>query len=93
MSETNGVTDMTHMAVFDEHMRELQQCINEFNARASGKTDRAELCEIRLEQINALTDVLHKHKRTLDFMAGKPYEPEMHFGEAVVTGVFGGGVG
>jgi hypothetical protein len=88
----NGMTDMTHMAVFDAHMRELQALINEGNAEANGVTDKAKLCAIRLGQIEKLTELLRVHKRTLDYLAGKPYEPEVLFGAAIVHGEMGGGV-
>ena len=89
MSGNGGASDMTHLAVFDAHMRELQQLINEGNAAASGVTDKDRLCAMRLEHIAKLTELLRLHKRTLDYLAGKPYEPELQFGEAVVTGVGG----
>jgi hypothetical protein len=88
----NGVTDMTHMAVFDAHMRELQALINEGNAEANGVTDKGKLCAIRLGQIEKITELLRAHKRTLDYMAGNPYEPQVLFGEAIVRGEMGGAV-
>jgi hypothetical protein len=87
----NGGTDMTHLAVFDAHMRELQHLINECNAEASGVTDRAKLCDIRLEQIAKLTELLRMHKRTINYLAGNPYQPEAQFGEAIVHAAMGGG--
>jgi hypothetical protein len=88
----NGVIpNMTHMVVFDAHQRELQQLINEGNAEANGVTDKAKLCAIRLGQIAKLTELLRVHKRTLDYLAGNPYEPQVLFGEAVVHGEMGGG--
>jgi hypothetical protein len=84
----NG-TDMKHLAVLDAHARELQQLINEYNAEASGVTDKAALCDIRLEQIGKLTELLRMHKRTVDYLAGNPYQPEVQLGEAIVQGVMG----
>jgi hypothetical protein len=33
-----------------------------------------------------LTELLRQQKRALDFMEGKPLEPEIHFAEAVIIG-------
>jgi hypothetical protein len=87
----NGATDMTHLAVIDAHTRELQGLLIEFNGHTNGVTDKAELCALRLRQIAVLRDVLHRHKRALDYMAGNPIEPEVQFGEAIVHAVMGGG--
>jgi len=38
-----------------------------------------------------LTELLRRQKRALDFMEGKPIEPELHFAEAVIVGRIGGG--
>jgi hypothetical protein len=86
----NGAADMTHLAVLDAHARELQGMLIEFNGYANGVTDKAELCALRLRQIAVLREVLHRHKRALDHMAGNPIEPEAQFGEAIVHAVMGG---
>jgi hypothetical protein len=85
----NGAADMMHLAVLDAHMRELQGLLIEYNARANGVTDKAELCALRLEQGAAITEMLRQQKRALDHMAGNPIEPEAQFGEAIVHAVMG----
>jgi hypothetical protein len=85
----NGATDMTHMAVLDAHMRELQRVLIEFNGQANGVTDKSKLCALRLEQGAAITEMLRQQKRAIDLMMGNPIEPETQFGEAIVQGVLG----
>lgn len=83
--------DMRHLAILDGLAREIQQNLVEFNARASGKTDKAELLELRLEQNRALTELLRQQRRAMEFMAGLPIQPETHFGEGVMVGTGGQG--
>jgi len=82
---------MTHLGVLDSLAREIQQNLVDYNAQANGKTDKAELLRIRLEQNDALKELLRKQRRALALMAGEKIEPEMHFGEAIITGQ--GGMG
>lgn len=88
---TGAFEDMTHLAVLDGLAREIQQNLIEFNARSNGKTDKAELLKIRLEQNDILKELLRKQRRALAFMAGEKIEPETHFGEAIIRGE--GGMG
>ena len=85
------IEDMRHLEIFHAHAQELLACIVEWNEKVNGVTDKAELCKIRLAQIAAMREVLHKQKRSIDFMAGNPIEPEVHFAEAVLVGTMGGG--
>lgn len=83
--------DMRHLGVLDGLAREIQQNLVEFNARASGLTDKAELLELRLAQNEALAELLRKQRRALQFMAGQKIEPEVHFGEVILQGTGGQG--
>jgi hypothetical protein len=84
------IEDMKHMEVLDAFGRELQAMLVDYNARANGKTDKAEVCELRLEQNAALLELLTQQRRAIEHMLGKPIDPQTHFGEAIVTGAFGG---
>lgn len=84
------VKDARHLEVVEGHSRELMDLITQFNARASGVTDKEELLAIRLEQNAAMVELLRGHRRALQFMAGLPVEPQVHTAEAVLVGVMGG---
>ncbi len=83
--------DMRHLEVLEAMTKELLDTITEFNRLRSGITDRARLLDIYFGQAEALETLLAKHNRTLCFMAGLPYDPQVHFAEAVLEGVGGGG--
>jgi hypothetical protein len=83
--------DLTHMQFFSDVERELTAVIVDYNRKASGVTDKAKLIALRTEQADLLIELLKKHRRAMDFMQGKPVEPVMHFGEAVLLPV--GGLG
>jgi hypothetical protein len=82
--------DGQHLTSIEEIRKELQSIIAEYDQRASVVVDKEALLTLRLEQNAALTEALKKHRRVLEFMLGKPVEPEMHFGSAVLLPAFGG---
>jgi hypothetical protein len=82
--------DKRYLTQFHDMAVELERNVVEFNQRASGLTDRQKLMELHAERCEILAEIVKRHKRALDFMAGKPVEPEQHFGEAVLLPVFGG---
>ncbi len=51
-----------------------------------------ELLDWKRQECKELMELLHLHKRELDFRAGDKVEPMTHFAEAVLHGTFGGGV-
>jgi hypothetical protein len=85
------IVDMQHLAIFDDMAREIAAICYNYNVKANGVRDKAELLKIRGEQNDVLMETLRKHRRTMDFMAGKAVEPQTHFGEAVLIGVGGTG--
>jgi hypothetical protein len=78
------VEDATHLAIFHEIAQELEANIIEYNKRTNGVTDRDQLIARRREQQGVLMELMRKHRRVMDYMQGKPVEPETHFGEAVL---------
>lgn len=82
---------MTHMQFFTDVERELTAAIVDYNRKVSGVTDKATLIALRIEQADYLIELLKKHRRTMDFMQGKPVEPVTHFGEAILLPVGGFG--
>ncbi len=83
------IEDMTHLGVLDALARELQDNLSHYNHRANGKTDKATLIALRIEQIADLREILRKQERHLRFMNGEKIEPETHIVEAVITGIGG----
>lgn len=83
------IEDMTHLAVFDALANELQDNLVEYNRRANGETDKLKLAVLRLEQSDALTEILRKQRRHLRFIKGEKIEPETHVVEATIVGVGG----
>jgi len=81
--------DMSHMQFFVEVEKELTAAIVNYSRRVFGITDRDKLIALRTEQAELLMDLIKKHRRTMDFMQGKPVEPVTHFGEAVLLPVGG----
>jgi hypothetical protein len=76
--------DGRYLTILHEMQIQLQENIVEFNKRANGINDRDQLLALRAEQYEALIEIVHRHKRHIAFMQGKPVEPEMHFGHAVL---------
>jgi len=74
--------------------KELEQNLLEYNRKSgNGDQDRDRLIALRMEQNDALVELLKKHKRTMLFMQGKPYEKEHHSAETVLlpaAGLLGG---
>jgi hypothetical protein len=83
------VEDEQHLTIFDEITKELQENLVRYNQKANGESDKQKLIELRLEQNDVLVDLLKKHRRVMLYMAGKPIDPEMHFGESVLLPVGG----
>lgn len=81
--------DLSHMQFFHDVERDLTEAIVLFNRRANGETDKQKLLALRIEQNDILMELLRKHRRAFDFMQGKPVEPVVHFGEAVLLPVGG----
>jgi hypothetical protein len=84
------IEDMQHIQVLDALGKEIVSLAFDYNVRANGVTDKATLIALRVEQNEALCELLAKHRRALDFMAGKPVKPVAHTAEAVLIGVVGG---
>jgi hypothetical protein len=55
--------------------------------------DAEKKLELKLGECDELIDLLQQQKRVIQFKAGKPVEPEVHFAKAVVVGIVGGGTG
>jgi hypothetical protein len=83
--------DKRYLTLFDEIARELEVAIVGFNRQANGISDRNELLKIRREQNAVLAEAVARHKRAMDYLKGKPIEPQMHFGESVLLGEGAGG--
>jgi hypothetical protein len=81
--------DMSHMKFFQEVEQELTAVIVGYNRKTFGITDMDKLIALRTEQAELLMDLIKKHRRTMDYMQGKPVEPVTHFGEAVLLPVGG----
>jgi len=84
--------DKRYLAIFHEMAVELENNLVEFNRQANGITGKEQLAEIRSKQYEILTEIVNRHKRTIDFILGKPVAPQQHFGEAILLPVFGGGL-
>ncbi len=84
------VEDKRQITILHEIAMELENNIVQFNRQANGLTDAAKLIELRLRQNEVLTEIVQRHKRHLDFMQGKPVDPQMHFGEVILLPSFGG---
>ena len=84
------IEDQRHLQILDDLARELQRLINQHNAKTNGKTDKQELCDLRLAQIEELMELLRQQRRAIEHMAGRPVTPEVQFGEAIVIGTMGG---
>jgi hypothetical protein len=87
-----GIENATHLTVLDEMTKELEANFVGFNRQAEKVKSREELIELRMQQNEALTEIVHRHRRTMLFMQGKPYEPQAHSAETVLLPV-GGVVG
>jgi hypothetical protein len=73
--------------VLIQHTKELEEVM--FRSYPDIITDEG-LLRANRERNEALAELCRKQKRALDFMEGKPIEPEVHFGEAVLHGVIAG---
>ena len=80
------IEDKTHLALLNEIATELERLVVTFNARASGITERGQLMALRLEQNELLAEMVHRHRRALDYAAGRPVPPQVHFAETVLHG-------
>lgn len=80
------IEDMRHLTVLDDLNREIYTLLSHFNARASGKTDKKFLCELRLEELRSLGELVAAHSRAVAHMAGHSVPPMAHEAEAVITG-------
>jgi hypothetical protein len=69
------------------HTRELEEVM--FRVYGDVISDEG-LFKANRERNDALLELCRKHKRALDFMEGKPIEPELHFADAVLVGTIGG---
>lgn len=76
--------------IFDHHTMEIEYIIREYQEKMQEIED-VELLKLRREMNARLIDVLTQQKRALDFMAGDPVEPRVHFGESILLPAFGGG--
>lgn len=75
----------------DRMLEEICANIEQFEIRAAPLlNDPEKLLELRLEQYEILCEATSRHKRCIEFLMGKPVKPMIHFGEAVLKGVFGG---
>jgi hypothetical protein len=80
------IENMRHLETLDALAREVQDLIVKYNSRCSGITAKNELCALRLEQNVAMTELLAKQKRALEFMLDGMVQPQMQFGEAIIDG-------
>lgn len=71
--------------------KEVHLIIEHFNQRATEVSGKDALIALKIEQNTALIDALKNQRRILAFWQGKPIEPVVHFGEAVLLPV--GGMG
>src|SRR5262245_31913044 len=85
------VDKIDHVEMIHELISEIRRNLSDYDLRAVGIGSKAEMLELRLEQNQRLADLLHQHRRALNFMAGNKVEPEVQFGEAIVIGAMGGG--
>lgn len=76
--------------IFDHHTMEIEYIIREYQEKTQG-IDSVELLKLRRDMNTKLIDLLTQQKRALDFMAGDPIEPRVHFGESILLPAFGGG--
>lgn len=75
----------------DKMLEEICANIENFEIRAAPMLNNAEaLLALRLEQYEILTEAVERHRRHIEFLMGKPIEPKIHFGEAILVGVVGG---
>lgn len=86
------ITDMTHLAVIDGMMKQLQDLLIQYNRDAEGITEKVELFNLRRKQNLELTEVLRQQRRGIAYHLGEPYEFENHevqcHMEAVGSGTF-----
>lgn len=84
------VTDNNaHLAFFRDLAQELESIVISYNTMAFGLMGKDELLKLRLEQNDRMMEMLKKHRRTMDYMQGKPVEPMAHSAEAVLLPVGG----
>lgn len=84
------IEDMTHLQILDALQREIFDLLANFNARASGQTDKGYLVELRLEQNQNIVELLRQQNRALRHMIGEAVPPEAHEANAVLLGIGGG---
>lgn len=85
------IEDKQYLQLFNDIANQLEAAVIVFNQRANGITDRAELLALRREQNEVLAEAVARHKRAMDYMEGKPVEPQTHFADAVLVATVGGG--
>jgi len=78
------------MIVIDKYGSEIQSLMIEFGSKCAGM-DEKQLLQLQRAHNKAMTDLLVRHKRELDYLAGEKIEPVVHHGEVVLTGVGGQG--
>ncbi len=61
-----------------------------FNQRLNGEDDKDKVLELLVEQNDILAEMAHRHRRFIDYHAGKPVEPEVQFISGVLRGVGSG---
>jgi hypothetical protein len=78
--------DLRHLEVLAAHIREINLMIYDHNVATSGITDRDTLVAMREEFSAELVELLKRQKRAIDYMMSRPVEPQVQFGECVLTG-------
>jgi hypothetical protein len=82
--------DMEHLAIFKALARELFDAAWNLNEIRIDRTDKQELCDAYLVQIDAIIDALKQQRRALRYMNGTQVEPQTHFASAIIHGSMGG---
>jgi hypothetical protein len=82
-----GIEDKQFLTAIDAIARELESILIECNRRSNGSADKDTLIALRLEQMDILEESVKKNRRVLNFLAGRPVEPQVQFAEAILVGV------
>ena len=84
------IEDKKHMALLEAIASDLATAVVKFNQQFNGEDDRDKVLALLEQQNDILAEMAHRHRRAIDFVAGRDVKPEVQSLESVLVGVGAG---
>jgi hypothetical protein len=85
------IEDKKYMTLLETIGKELETAAVNFNQSFNGMDDRDQVLALLVAHNDLLAEMAHRHRRAIDFVAGREVKPEVQFASGVLIGVGGGG--